>query len=81
MADDTAEERRRILTKVAEVPNELLFDLATDGGAEGIRSMLKADNWDEMKPLATIVHLLAPAGNIAGTKWMTWVRRDLPRYG
>ena len=41
MADDTAEERRRILTKVVEVPNELLFDLATDGGAEGIRSMLR----------------------------------------
>ena len=74
IAGDTAEERRRLLTKVAEVPNKLLFELATDRGAEGIKSMLKADNWDETKPLATIVHLLGPAGHITGTKWMIWVR-------
>ena len=65
--------RRRILTKQDNVPPELLRTLATDGGVEAIKLMLKDDKWDESKPLATIIHTLSPTGSIVSTKWMTWV--------
>ena len=65
--------RRRILTKLDNVPPELLRTLATDGGVEAIKNMLKDDKWDESKPLATIMHTLSSTGNIVSTKWMTWV--------
>ena len=65
--------RRRILTKQDNVPPELLRTLATDGGVEAIKLMLKDDKWDESKPLATIMHTLSPTGSIVSTKWMTWV--------
>ena len=59
--------RRRILTKQDNVPPELLRTLATDGGVEAIKLMLKDDKWDESKPLATIIHTLSPTGR------MIWV--------
>ena len=64
--------RRRILTKLDNVPPELLRTLATDGGVEAIKNMLKDDKWDESKPLA-IMHTLSSTGNIVSTKWMMWV--------
>ena len=65
--------RRRILTKLDNVPPELLRTLATDGGVEAIKNMLRDDKWNESTPLATIMHTLSSTGNIVSTKWMTWV--------
>ena len=68
------EQRRRILTKLADVPEQLLRTLANDGGTEGIRLLLKEDKWDGTTPIATITHMQGATGSIAGSKWMTWVR-------
>ena len=82
MADNSVEERRRLLTKVADIPLKLMLKLATDKGTEGLKVMLHEDNWEETKSLlATIVHLLAAAGNISGTNPLLHPRWSLLHLG
>ena len=70
MADD---EKRRLLTQIVPVPREVLLELSTDGGMQGITNLLKEDGWDEVKPTVVGVHKLDRAASLAGSKWATQV--------
>ena len=42
-----AEQKKKYLTKEVEVPVEMIGELSSDGGVEGIKAMMVADGWDK----------------------------------
>ena len=67
------EEKRRLLTQTVEIPQEVLKELSTDGGIEGIKAIMVKNGWDKSTPMALMVHALDEAGTMEGSRWMMLV--------
>ena len=67
------DEKRKFLAKEVEVPVELIKELSSDGGVEGIKMLLVNQGWDKQAPMATMIHSLDEGGNIAGSRWLLLV--------
>ena len=73
------DDKRRLLTQTDAIPLEMLWSLATDGGMEGIKNMIKSDGWDESTPVIMAVHKLDASGGLDSSKWslQVFVIQDL----
>ena len=67
------DEKRRLLTQTVDIPKEVLEELSTDGGIEGIKAMMDQKGWDRSTPMALMVHALDEAGAMEGSRWMMLV--------
>ena len=63
------DEKRRLLTQTSPIPPEMLHQLSTDGGMEGIKNMMRSDGWDGDSPIILAVHRLDAAASLSGSKW------------
>ena len=71
--DMDAEQKKKYLTKEVEVPAEMIGELSSDGGVEGIKAMMVADGWDKKEPRAIMCHSIDAAGAIGGSRWLLMV--------
>ena len=67
------EEKQKFLTKEQDVPPELIKELSSDGGVEGVKLLLEGQGWDKQAPTATMIHSLGAGGNIVGSRWLLLV--------
>ena len=67
------DQRRRFLTQTVEVPPELMKQLSTDAGVEGLKVMLEENGWDRKATVGLMCHALDEPGKIDGSKWMILV--------
>ena len=58
------DEKRRLLTQTSPIPPEMLHQLSTDGGMEGIKNMMRSDGWDGDSPIILAVHRLDAAASL-----------------
>ena len=63
------DEKRRLLTVTNPIPPEMLQELASDGGMEGIKNMMRSDGWNGDTPIILAVHRLDAVASLSGTKW------------
>ena len=70
------EEKRRFLTPTVEVPLELLKELSTDAGVEGLKGMLIDNGWDKKATVGLMCHALDEPGKIDGSRWMILVSEN-----
>ena len=70
MNDD---EKQKFLTKEVEVPDEMIKELSSDGGVEGIKLLLVGQGWNKQAPIATMLHSLDERGNISESRWLLLV--------
>ena len=52
---------------------EMIGELSSDGGVEGIKAMMVADGWDKKEPRAIMCHSIDAAGAIGGSRWLLMV--------
>ena len=45
-------EKRRLLTQTVQIPREILQELTSNGGVEGIKNMMAGKGWDKETPRA-----------------------------
>ena len=64
-------EKLKFLTKEQEVPTELIKELSSDGGVEGIKAALVDQGWNKQDPI--MMHSLDEAGNIGSSRWLLLV--------
>ena len=74
------DDKRRLLTQTDAIPLEMLWSLATDGGMEGIKNMIKSDGWDESTPIIMAVHKLDASGGLDSSKWSLQVLLSFKTY-
>ena len=63
-------EKRRLLTQTVQIPREILQELTSNGGVEGIKNR---KGWDKETPRAITCHTLDSGASIVGSKWMLLV--------
>ena len=66
-------EKLKFLTKEQDVPTELIKELSSDGGVEGIKAALVEQGWNKQDPIGVMMHSLDEAGNIGSSRWLLLV--------
>ena len=74
------DDKRRLLTQTEPIPQEMLRELATDGGMQGIINMAKSDGWDGNTPIIMAVHKLDASAGLQSSKWSLQVRLVIRIY-
>ena len=73
-ADEMAQdEKRRLMTQTVQIPKEIINELSTDGGMEGLKGMLVENGWDRTTPMAMMVHALDQSSAMESSKWVMLV--------
>ena len=61
------------MTQTVQIPKEILNELSTDGGMEGLKGMLVENGWDRTTPMAMMVHALDQSSAMESSKWVMLV--------